>query len=57
MANRDTNVSKLCEELGIRRQTFYRIVAPNGELRADALRLLGSDPRQLPIKQKEEETA
>ncbi len=41
LANRDTNVNKLCEELGITRQTLYRFVAPNGELRADAERLLG----------------
>jgi DNA invertase Pin-like site-specific DNA recombinase len=41
LANRDTNVGKLCEELGITRQTLYRFVAPNGDLRADAQRLLG----------------
>ncbi len=41
LANRDTNVNTLCEELGITRQTLYRFVAPNGDLRADAKRLLG----------------
>jgi DNA invertase Pin-like site-specific DNA recombinase len=43
LANRDTNVGKLCEELGITRQTLYRFVAPNGELRLDARRLLGQN--------------
>lgn len=28
-----TNVSALCEELGISRQTLYRQVSPTGELR------------------------
>ncbi len=41
LANRDTNVGELCEELGVTRQTLYRFVAPNGDLRADARRLLG----------------
>jgi hypothetical protein len=41
LANRDTKVGELCKELGITRQTLYRFVAPNGELRADGLRLLG----------------
>jgi DNA invertase Pin-like site-specific DNA recombinase len=61
LANRDTSVTKLCEELGIKRQTLYRFVAPDGQLRADALRLLGSEPsvvsRTSPIKQKQEEIA
>jgi DNA invertase Pin-like site-specific DNA recombinase len=41
LANRDTNVGVLCKELGITRQTLYRFVSPKGDLRDDALRLLG----------------
>ena len=41
LTNRDTNVGELCKELGITRQTLYRFVSPKGELRDDALRLLG----------------
>lgn len=33
MANRDTSVSDLCKELGIRPVTLYRYVDPNGNLR------------------------
>ena len=40
MAKRDTKVSDLCTELGVTRQTLYRFVGPNGELRADATKLL-----------------
>jgi hypothetical protein len=40
MAKRDTKVSDLCTELGVTRQTLYRFVGPNGELRADAAKLL-----------------
>jgi hypothetical protein len=40
MAKCDTKVSDLCTELGITRQTLYRFVGPNGELRADATKLL-----------------
>jgi DNA invertase Pin-like site-specific DNA recombinase len=61
MANRDTHVSELCEELGITRQTLYRFVSPEGELRDDAKRLLGIEPiagSSESIKnQEEEETA
>jgi DNA invertase Pin-like site-specific DNA recombinase len=60
MANRDTKVGKLCKELGFTRQTLYRFVSPEGRLRADALRLLGSEPSAISQastkKQKEEET-
>ncbi|MGD9805408.1 MAG: recombinase family protein [Hyphomicrobiaceae bacterium] len=42
LANRDTTVSVLCKELGVSRQTLYRFVSPRGELRPDALKLLGS---------------
>ncbi|GAA1681114.1 TniR protein [Citricoccus zhacaiensis] len=33
MGKKDTNVSALCKELGITRQTLYRHVSPTGELR------------------------
>lgn len=33
MANRDTSVSELCKELGVRPVTLYRYVDPNGNLR------------------------
>lgn len=33
MMHRETNVSELCKELGISRQTLYRYVNPKGELR------------------------
>jgi DNA invertase Pin-like site-specific DNA recombinase len=42
MGKPETNVGALCEELGITRSTLYRHVSPNGELRADAARLLNS---------------
>src|SRR4051794_22320425 len=40
MANRDTKVGELCDELGITRQTLYRHVGPDGELRPDGRKLL-----------------
>lgn len=40
MADRDTSVGALCQELGISRQTLYRHVGPRGELRDDGRRLL-----------------
>jgi len=40
MANRDTKVRELCDELGITRQTLYRHVGPEGELRPDGQKLL-----------------
>ncbi len=33
MANRDTNVADLCNELGISRATLYRYVGPDGRNR------------------------
>ena len=33
MGKKDTNVSALCKELGITRQTLYRHVSPTGEIR------------------------
>lgn len=35
MGKSDINVSELCMELGITRQTLYRHVSPNGKLRSD----------------------
>ena len=40
MAQPETRVSALCEELEITRQTLYRHVSPQGELRSDGLKLL-----------------
>lgn len=40
MGQPDTNVSDLCRELGITRQTLYRHVSPAGELREAGNRLL-----------------
>ena len=40
MAKRDTKVGKLCQELGVTRQTPYRFLDPKGELRADGRKLL-----------------
>lgn len=40
MGQPKTNVSTLCEELEITRQTLYRHVWPKGELRPDAHKLM-----------------
>ncbi len=40
MGQPETKVADLCAELGITRQTLYRVVGPNGELRNDGERLL-----------------
>ena len=42
MASRDTSVSKLCEELGVRPVTLYRYVDPNGNLRDYGKRVLSA---------------
>ena len=42
MGSRDTNVGARCEELGITRQTLYRHVPPDGTLRADGKKALGT---------------
>lgn len=39
----ETKINPLCEELGISKQTLYRHVSPNGELREDGKKLLGID--------------
>ena len=40
MANRDTSVSDLARELGIKPTTLYRYVGPTGELRENGERVL-----------------
>jgi DNA invertase Pin-like site-specific DNA recombinase len=40
MANRETRVAQLCEELDISRATLYRYVGPDGALRGHALKAL-----------------
>lgn len=41
MADPDTNVTDLCKELGITRQTLYRHVTPTGQIRPDGQKALG----------------
>lgn len=45
MTHRDTNVGDLCAELGITRNTLYRLVGPKGELRPDGEKLLAKAGR------------
>jgi len=40
MSNRDTSVSELCKELGVKPVTLYRYVDPNGNLRDYGKRVL-----------------
>lgn len=40
MGNKETVVSKLCEELGVTKTTLYRYVSPTGELREYGKKLL-----------------
>ncbi|WP_051556952.1 recombinase family protein [Brucella intermedia] len=40
MGKPETKVADLCTELGITRQTLYRFVGPNGEIRSDGKKLL-----------------
>ena len=40
MKRPDTSVTELCEELGITRQTLYRYVSPEGELRAAGQKII-----------------
>ncbi|TCP11272.1 hypothetical protein [Simplicispira metamorpha] len=40
MGKPETKVGDLCAELGITRQTFYRHMSPQGELRPDGVKLL-----------------
>ncbi|MDJ6234842.1 recombinase family protein [Escherichia coli] len=38
----ETKVSTLCQELGITRQTLYRHISPDGQLRADGIKILNN---------------
>ncbi len=40
MGQPETKIGNLCKEIGITRQTLYRHVSPNGELRSDGVKLL-----------------
>ncbi len=40
MKRPDTSVTELCKELGITRQTLYRYVSPEGELRAAGQKII-----------------
>ena len=42
MAHRDTSVSELCRQLGIRPVTLYRYVGPQGQLREQGQKVLAS---------------
>ena len=42
MAHRDTLVSELCRELGIRSVTLYTHVGPQGQLREQGQKVLAS---------------
>ena len=42
MTHRDTSVSALCRELGIAPVTRYRYVGPQGQLREQGQKILGS---------------
>ena len=45
MAKRDTSVTELAAELGIKPVTLYRYVGPRGELRENGQRVLGATKR------------
>lgn len=47
MGHPETKVSTLCQELGITRQTLYRHISPDGQLRADGIKLLNNRKRKL----------
>ena len=49
MGQPETKVSDLCEELGITRQTLYRHVSPNGQLRLDGTKLAFPSRSKLPF--------
>jgi DNA invertase Pin-like site-specific DNA recombinase len=46
MGQPETRVGALCQELGITRQTLYRHVSPQGALRPDGQKLLGTHGAQ-----------
>lgn len=41
MQSRDTSVGELCKELGVTRQTLYKYVGPDGDLREFGKKVLG----------------
>lgn len=43
MGQPETVIGNLCKVLGIARQTLYRNVSPNGELRSDGVKLLSNE--------------
>lgn len=47
MGQPETTVGTLCKELGITRQTLYRHVSPQGELRPDGVKLLSNGGKPL----------
>ena len=47
MHQRDTKVGELCAELGITRQTLYRHVDPDGQIRPDGQKLLDRSGRRI----------
>ena len=49
MGKPETEVAELCTELGITRQTLYRHVDPNGNLRRDGAKLLSGPRRNIMI--------
>ena len=51
MANRDTSVAQLCNELGIKPVTLYRYVGPCGELREHGKKVLGTQKSQVKLQQ------
>jgi DNA invertase Pin-like site-specific DNA recombinase len=46
MGQKETKVGALCKELGVTRQMLYRHVDPQGQLRPDGEKLLGSRPKR-----------
>ena len=42
MAHRDTSVSELCAQLGIKPVTLYRYVEPQGQLREQGEKVLAT---------------
>jgi predicted transcriptional regulator len=40
MGKPETKIRELCDELGVTRQTLYRHVAPNGQIRSDGAKLI-----------------
>ena len=40
VGKQETKINELCKELGITRQTLYRHISPDGQLRTDGIKLL-----------------